>query len=135
MSLSPKLPIATLQPLSEEIANLINDEGSRSFLGYKTIYIYLRESEEPSLEITILPMYNRKNQGSKFRLTITDTLGKAIMGLPYFDFDAHYDKMIVMKDAKIVVANQKDKKKEIILRLRNLQANYDNMRYTLTPLY
>lgn len=135
LSQNPKLPIATLQPLSNETADLINDEGTRSFLGYKTIYIYLRESEEPSLEITKLPMYNRKNQGSMFRLTITDTLGNAIMGLPYFDFEAHYDKMIEMIDAKIEVANKKDKKKEIIHRLRNLQANYNNMRYSIIALY
>ncbi len=135
LSQNPKLPIATLQPLSNETADLINDEGTRSFLGYKTIYIYLRESEEPSLEITKLPMYNRKNQGSLFRLTITDTLGNAIMGLPYFDFEAHYDKMIEMIDAKLEVANKKDKKKEIIHRLRNLQANYNNMRYSIIALY
>lgn len=135
LSQNPKLPIATLQPLSNETADLINDEGTRSFLGYKTIYIYLRESEEPSLEITKLPMYNRKNQGSMFRLTITDTQGNAIMGLPYFDFEAHYDKMIEMIDAKIEVANKKDKKKEIIHRLRNLQANYNNMRYSIIALY
>lgn len=135
LSQNPKLPIATLQPLSNETADLINDEGTRSFLGYKTIYIYLRESEEPSLEITKLPMYNRKNQGSMFRLTITDTLGKAITGLPYFDFEAHYDKMIEMIDAKIEVTNKKDKKKEIIHRLRNLQANYNNMRYSIIALY
>lgn|GEM_PF-5746371 len=135
LSQNPKLPIATLQPLSNETADLINDEGTRSFLGYKTIYIYLRESEEPSLEITKLPMYNRKNQGSMFRLTITDTLGNAIMGLPYFDFEAHYDKMIEMIDAKIEVTNKKDKKKEIIHRLRNLQANYNNMRYSIIALY
>lgn len=135
LSQNPKLPIATLQPLSNETADLINDEGTRSFLGYKTIYIYLRESEEPSLEITKLPMYNRKNQGSMFRLTITDALGNAIMGLPYFDFEAHYDKMIEMIDAKIEVANKKDKKKEIIHRLRNLQANYNNMRYSIIALY
>lgn len=135
LSQNPKLPIATLQPLSNETADLINDEGTRSFLGYKTIYIYLRESEEPSLEITKLPMYNRKNQGSMFRLTITDTLGNAIMGLPYFDFEAHFDKMIEMIDAKIEVTNKKDKKKEIIHRLRNLQANYNNMRYSIIALY
>lgn len=135
LSQNPNLPIATLQPLSNETADLINDEGTRSFLGYKTIYIYLRESEEPSLEITKLPMYNRKNQGSMFRLTITDTLGNAIMGLPYFDFEAHYDKMIEMIDAKIEVTNKKDKKKEIIHRLRNLQANYNNMRYSIIALY
>lgn len=135
LSQNPKLPIATLQPLSNETADLINDEGTRSFLGYKTIYIYLRESEEPSLEITKLPMYNRKNQGSMFRLTITDTLGNAIKGLPYFDFEAHYDKMIEMIDAKIEVTNKKDKKKEIIHRLRNLQANYNNMRYSIIALY
>ena len=135
LSLSPKLPIATLQPLSNETADLINDEQTRSYLGYKTIYIYLRESENPSLEITKLPMYNRENQAKRFRLTITDTLGKAIIGLPYFDFEAHYDNMIDMIDATIEVANKKDKKKEIIHRLRNLQANYSDMRYTLTPLY
>lgn len=57
------------------------------------------------------------------------------MGLSYFDFEAHYDKMIEMIDAKIEVTNKKDKKKEIIHRLRNLQANYNNMRYSIIALY
>jgi hypothetical protein len=70
-----------------------------------------------------------------FRLTITDTLGNAIMGLPYFDFEAHYDKMIEMIDAKIEVANKKDKKKEILHRLRYLQSNYTDMRYSIIALY
>lgn len=130
----PKLPIATLQPLSSKTTDLINDVETRKWLGYKTIYIYLRESENPSLLFIVHPMY--KTEESMYRLTITDTLGNAIIGIPYVDFEGKYEKnTLSIIEAEFVVDNKKDKHNEILHRLRNLQSNYNNMRYSISALY
>ena len=96
LSLTPAQPIATLQPLSNETAELIRVNrivGDRK----KTLNVYLLESKKPKLEIEIYPLNERKSKAGTYRLTITDTYGNAIEGLPYFDFKAHYeDNMIVM---------------------------------------
>lgn len=120
LNLSPKKPVATIKPLS-------NDKNMEIKLYFKEYFYSYYRAVVPT---AIIP------KSSHYLITITDTQGKAVNGTPVFYFTVWPDRntpYFLIESSQITLENEHHPY-EIIRRVRYLQDNEDDLRYTIEEI-
>lgn len=98
--------------------------------------IFYIKASRPFLRIATPEITKTSSEDSCFlRIIITDQTGQAANGLPYFDFSYHFNKgNPKFIDSQPITSEYENHPYEIVRRVRYLQDNADDLRYTIEIL-
>lgn len=132
LNLADTVPVATIAPLSFESCKVISTTEEDTI--NRSISIYFREGDKPVFTMRMPKMYNTDYEKDYiYRLIITDTTGRPVNDLPFFDFSDNTKKYKPIPSYSITFNNESHPY-EVVKRVKYLQENAAYLRYTIELL-
>ena len=132
LNLTETEPVARIAPLFKQYD--IQIVTSEADVINKTISIYFKEGIAPVLTMQMPVMQkNAYFKDNSYRLMITDTTGRPVSGIPYFDFSDKTKEFKIISSYPITF-DLESHPYEIVRRVKYLQDNAENLRYTIVLL-
>ena len=131
LNLKDTVPVATIAPLNKNISDY-QIQTTEIDEDKKDISIYFREDFMPVFTMRMPVLVNPTSSGNYiYRLMITDKTGRPINGMPYFDYSDNIVPTSIISSYSIAFKIENNPY-EIVRRVKYLQDNAANLRYTVT---